>query len=197
MLKIAIPTHVLKAAINCAANKDVRYYLNGVHVRVEEDGSTYIESTDGSMVFQDQLIHLYTEQKGSFSIIIPLDAVNSAVKEKTLELVLQALDGGRYSLGNVMFTALDGRFPDLERIVPSKDEYFGPAPTFNADLLATCQKALREATLHKNGVFRLFGKYDGGSMAAPTMLMAPRGATFPRCVIAGYVASKTVDSRKV
>lgn len=195
MLQITIPTNILKAAINCAATKDVRYYLKGVHVRVEEDGQTFIESTDGSVVFQDLLAELCTE-KGPFSIIIPLDAVKTAVKTKTVSLCLQALDNGRYTLGDVVFTAVDGRFPDITRVLPRKEPYFGPAPTFDVDMLAACQKALREATGHKAGVFSMFGAYDESRHAAPTMLMAPREATYPRCVIAGYMPTKTVDVRR-
>lgn len=196
MPQITIPTNVLKAAINCAATKDTRHYLNGVHVRVEEDGQTFIESTDGSVVFQDLLAELHTEQKGPFSIIIPLDTVKTAVKAKTVGLCMQALDNGRYTLGDVMFTAVEGRFPEIARVMPRKEPYFGPAPTFDADLLAVCQKALREATGHKHGVFSTFGAYDESRHAAPTMLMAPREATYPRCVIAGYTPTKTVDVRR-
>lgn len=191
-MELIIPTKTLAAAIHCAATKAVRYYLNGVHVRVDESQGVFVESTDGSVAFQDQLSDLAPDDtKGPFGIIIPLAAVKTATKTKAPALCLKSLPDGRYSLGDVLFTAVDGKFPDVDRVMPRRDDenYNGPLPVFDAELLLRAQKALQTAMATKN-VFAMWPNPANKSSSA-TFLMAPMSQTFPRCVVSPCTRSKS------
>ena len=191
-MEIILSTNALKGAIHCAAAKDRRYWLNGVHVRVTQEQFVYVESTDGSVAFQTRLEELAdAETKGPFGIIIPLETVKLAVKTKQSKLLLKSLPDGRYSLGDVLFTAVDGKFPDVDRVVPTRgDEYYnGPLPVFDAELLLRAQKALQTAMSTKN-VFAMWP--DSANKSSVTAyLMAPMSQTFPRCVVCPCTRSKS------
>ena len=48
---ITFAKHQLRAALSHAGTKDVRYYLNGVHLEFTESGDIHIVSTDGYRMF--------------------------------------------------------------------------------------------------------------------------------------------------
>lgn len=100
-----IKTNDLKAVLLAAGKKDVRYYLNGVHVN-----SQHIVGTDGH--------RLHAIAHGGDwphdPVTIPSDVVELAVKAKTLELTLTP-----QSLGAISYKPLDGRYPDYQRVLPA------------------------------------------------------------------------------
>lgn len=187
MLNLTLTTTNIKAAIFCAANKDSRYYLNGVHIRIEADNCVYVESINGSAAFQTVEKKLAdTDQKGPFSIIIPLAAAKTAAKTKSPRLTLAALPDGRYSLGDVIFAALDGIFPNVDRIIPPKEPFIGPVPVFDAALLNKVQSAMRTANNSKGVFYSMWAlSLDGGRGYNSTFLVAAKNETYPRCVICG------------
>ena len=191
-MEIILTTNALKGAIHCAATKDSRYWLNGVHVRVTQEQFVYVESADGAVAFQDQLRELAPEDtKGPFGIIIPLETVKLAVKTKRPKVLLKSLPDGRYSLGDVLFTAVDGKFPPIDRVMPTRgdEHYNGPLPVFDAELLLRAQKALQTAMSTKN----VFAMWPGSAnkISATAYLMAPMSQTFPRCVVCPCTRSKS------
>ena len=142
---LLIPAHKLAAAIPCAVIKDIRYYLNGVHLEVTSSGVIHIVSTNGHAIFIGKIESPdWTEEApaGGFSITIPLDAVKAATKTKEKFLTLKPLENGRYSLGDVMFTALDGKYPDWRRVAKLIEGEDQPSQ-FNPDYLVACNKALK------------------------------------------------------
>ena len=164
-MQINIPTHVIKAAIYCAGTKDIRYYLNGIHIRVTDEQMVYIESTDGVIAFQDRLPHLHETDKGPFGIIIPIDAAKSAAKTKAPILSFESLPSGRYTLGDVLFSAIDGKFPDIDRVMPAKhpvESCHPDAAQFNPEYLVLGMKAMRDATKSPKRFFRLQPSVPGG-----------------------------------
>ena len=187
MLNLTLTAANIKAAIFCAADKDVHYYLNGVHIRVEADNCVYVESTSNSVAFQTIEETLAdNNQKGPFSIIIPLAAAKAAVKTKAPLLTLAALPDGRYSLGDVLFTALDGRFPEVDRVIPPKEPFIGLVPVFDADNLTRVQQAMRTANNSKGAFYNMWAlSRDGGRGYNDTFLVAAKDETYPRCVICG------------
>ena len=62
-MQVSIPTSALKAAIHCAATKDVRYYLNGVNIEFCHGDVPHINliSTDGHVL--SALIRRFHEAK--------------------------------------------------------------------------------------------------------------------------------------
>lgn len=142
---LMIPTHKLAAAIPCAAVKDIRYYLNSVHLEITSTGTLHIISTNGHSLFAGKIDNPdWTKgaPAGGFSITIPLDVVKAATKSKDKALTLEALENGRYLLGDHMFTAMDGTYPDWRRVA-KLGEGEEQSSQFNPDYLVACTKALK------------------------------------------------------
>jgi DNA polymerase III sliding clamp (beta) subunit (PCNA family) len=175
---LQITTNSLKAAITMAAVKDVRYFLNGVFVGVTEDGAVHVKATDGIVAFEDVMPTKCETQKGPFSIIIPLDSAKLVAKSKSPTVTLSALHDGKYALGDVIFTPIDGVFPDTDRVFAARDsKYDATMAHYDFELLARCQIAMRLATGCKNKFYRV--------QNSPTGLVCREIETFPRCAIQG------------
>ncbi|QBE66826.1 hypothetical protein [Pseudoduganella lutea] len=135
-----LKTDHLKAAALCAATKDIRFYLNGVFVEflLEE---TRLVATDGNIaaVLRDEQKHTLDQ---CVSLIIPNDVIKRALTGwKSGGSSLESLNGGLWSLNSVVFTPMDGRFPDYRRIVPTKAS--GAVGQFDPELLAVFGKVAK------------------------------------------------------
>lgn len=193
-----LPTSAIKAAIHCAAKKDIRHYLNGVLIECAINGDVHIVSTDGSMLFAGLIcapdVQWIDKQSGPFRIIVPIDAAKLAAKSKSQVLTLTALPDGRYSLGDVIFTAVDGVFPDWRRVsvLPAVIETREKLPSqFNPDLLVSCRDALHEWHGEIKKVQNVYlyqsdtnaGVMVGADMTAFCIIMPMREHTLPQGVM--------------
>lgn len=183
MFNITIESKTLKAALECAGSKDVRYYLNVVHVRVDS-GNVYIESTDGHVLFQT--IAPFTVELSDQSVMIPRDIVEMVIKMKLFNVELKQGSDGQWSLGPVTFVPVtfvpvDGRFPDLSRVIPKMGNVHSMVDPqwlqFNPELLLKVTKAMRYEL--EDNKHRCYPIYSNGSCA----LMYKPGQTWPRCVV--------------
>lgn len=122
-MKVFIPQNAIKAAVHCMAKKDVRYYLNGCLFDFEHGtvNSLYLISTNGHMLsaFRLGLEYLEDEQTSNFKIIVPRDVMIGAAKVKT-GCVLESMPDGRYMLGDIVFSPIEGRYPDYRRVIPTE-----------------------------------------------------------------------------
>lgn len=161
-----IQSKILKAALLSAAKKDIRYYLNGVCLSVTASGNVFIMSTDGHRAFVAKVPancwNGEMQQKGPFDIIIPTETVAAALKTKTPLITLSAMDNGMYSLANVIFAPVDGKFPDINKVLPALPVTDAIAQ-FNADYLADAQAALRIVDDSKCAFYAL--RHNGPSCA--------------------------------
>ena len=107
-----IPTDLLKAAILCASSEETRYYLRGVHLAT----SGHMVTTDGHRLFCAKLAEAVSQD-----VIIPLDTVKAALKLAPKKAAVIELNGN--TLGGVVFTPVDGTFPDWRRAIPPMDGY--------------------------------------------------------------------------
>jgi hypothetical protein len=126
-MKITLKTSVLRAALICAAKKDIRYYLQGVCVSINHPDIAMVYGTDGHILFAGQspiVCHVAPENYG-FDVIIPSDTIKTI--DKRVEFVdLMTIEGGEkgyYLLGNARFQAIDARYPDISRVVPARDAF--------------------------------------------------------------------------
>jgi hypothetical protein len=126
-MKITLKTSVLRAALICAAKKDLRYYLQGVCVSINNPDVAMIYGTDGHVLFAGQSVivcHVAPENYG-FDVIIPSDTIK-AIDKKSEFIDLETIEGGAkdyYLLGNSRFQAIDARYPDISRVVPARDAF--------------------------------------------------------------------------
>lgn len=112
---------LLKAALHIAAKKEIRFYLNGIHVyRDSGDGKVWLKATDGHVLMRTSVSEEFVKQKVKepFIYIIPRASVEAAVK--SLPLVI--LDADNKTLTDIagtqslMFSPIDGNFPDVIRL---------------------------------------------------------------------------------
>ena len=150
-MKTYIKTRTLKASIYCAAVKDVRYYLQGVHLHFRHEGITRVEvvSTDGNIMsaFIDTMEYIEDAQTADWSIIIPIDVVKKVSKVKKAVVILESLPDGRYMLDDTVFAPVDGRYPDYRRVIPNAIDAAKPNPDtdrvqIDPDLMVRCADAL-------------------------------------------------------
>ena len=122
----------LKAVMLAAAKKDVRYYLNGVMVRNGE-----MAATNGHM-----LLLIKSEKIKSDGEYI--------IDNHTLKMILtvhkgikgdnhvEVKDGTTTGIGRISITPVDGKFPDINRVIPQDPS--GEIAHFNYEYLLACQK---------------------------------------------------------
>ena len=139
-MKITFKTSPLFAALECAAKKDLRYYLQGINIQITKNAVGMVYGTDGHILFAGQLPY-----EGAvdvpLNLIIPTDAVKRL--DKKLEFTELEYDGQNYLLGGARFVPVDGRYPDIGRVIPDIDHNTEQSPgTYNPDLLVRGRAAL-------------------------------------------------------
>ena len=139
-MKITFKTSALFAALECSAKKDIRYYLQGINIQITKPFTGMVYGTDGHILFAGQLPY-----EGAvdvpLNLIIPTDAVKRL--DKKAELTELEYDGQNYLLGGARFVPLDGRYPDIGRVIPQIDHNTEQSPgTYNPDLLVRGRAAL-------------------------------------------------------
>jgi hypothetical protein len=134
----------LRAALNCAAKKDIRYYLQGVLLEVCTNGDVHLVGTDGHVLFCGLIaapkVDWTNGQADQMQLIIPSDVVARECKGKGV-VDLTRLADGKWLLGSSVFSPVDGRYPDWRRVaqVHAGEPAMGQ---FDPDLLVRCRDAL-------------------------------------------------------
>lgn len=171
---ITVKTQSIKAACGMAATKDVRYYLVGVQILVRYNGDVHVRATDGALAFDDLM-----PEKSAFApadFIIPLDIAKLIAKSKAPTVEITLSSDGRFECAGQIFKPLDGRFPDVDRVMPTRDSQFDTAVNqYDAELLVRCQTAMRIATGFSKAFFKI--------QNSPCGLMHRENDTYPRCAI--------------
>lgn len=98
-----IKTNLLKAVLLAAGKKDIRYYLNGVYVT-----RRHLVGTDGHRMH----IVCHDGDWPQEPVVIPRDACELAVKERTVELCVTPT-----AIGSINYKPVDGRYPDYTRVM--------------------------------------------------------------------------------
>lgn len=161
----------LRAALIFAAEKDVRYYLNGICLEVGECGDARLVATDGHRLAVLAIGDHPDAVPGEY--LIPRDVlkpVKRASRATGADVSLQ-IDGGRVvvaSGADIIAGGLliDGKFPDWQRVCPDPETMSGEPGCYNAAYLADIRAALIE----------LGDKY-------PVFEMIPQGQTGPALMI--------------
>jgi len=139
-MKITFKTSSLFAALECAAKKDIRYYLQGINIQIKKIGVGMVYGTDGHILFAGQLPYDGAADV-PLNLIIPTDAVKRL--DKKAEFTDLEFDGQNYLLGGARFVPVDGRYPDIGRVIPDIKSSTEQSPgTYNPDLLVRGRAAL-------------------------------------------------------
>lgn len=139
-MKITFKTTSLLAALECAAKKDIRFYLQGINIQIKKIGVGMVYGCDGHILFAGQLPY-DGDYVAELNIIIPTDAVKRL--DKKLEFIELEYDGQNYMLGGARFVPVDGKYPDTGRVIPDIDSSIEQSSgTYNPDLLIRARAAL-------------------------------------------------------
>jgi hypothetical protein len=157
-MQFTIQRKQLKAMSRLAATKDMRIYLNGLHV-VQNNRGTYIEATNGHML--GRLLIDETPIANPCSVILPLESVKTlaATGKKGNESLCFTVDGVKVSVITAMsetmiFQALEGTFPDCDRVVPTLTSDKGlEQSTYNPEYIQAFYDCANDLRGHKaNGI---------------------------------------------
>ena len=134
----------IRAAIHTSAEKEIRYYLNGVLIE-GESSYTRIVSTDGRIA---SVQGCEVENAGTAVFILPLATAKMiSAKDKFCEFTSDD-DGKTWLMKtdsvSVNFLPVDGKFPDWRRIVPKPSYNTEQNPSqFDPELLIRFSKAAK------------------------------------------------------
>lgn len=143
--------HLLSLVQYAMAQQDIRYYLNGL-LMIVEDGTVTVVATDGHRL---ALATLKTDQSTPRQeVIVPRKAVMELTKllaESEAPVRIDVLDNQvRFSFGTTVLVSkvVDGKFPDYKRVIPA-----GYQEGFQIDRQVLLQ-ALQRAAILSNEKFR-------------------------------------------
>ena len=128
-MKFEIHTATLRAAVQFAAVKDVRYYLVGLYVTKDR-----IVATDG------HVMGVFKVPGAAGDVILPLALVQQVIKAaKKAGLVEVEILEGKVSMtvGGATFggALIDGTFPDYRRVIPATVPSEGATAQFDPALI--------------------------------------------------------------
>lgn len=168
-MKIKVSKILLESAMIFQAKNDVRYYLNGVCFKA--DGR--VCSTDGHRAF------VGGKHEGDFKDDVILSITKSPTKKYDYAEIYTDTGIVNYHtdttllIGVGLCEVIDGRFPDIDRIIPKEK-----SPTdrigFNAKYLADVEKS---AKLFNPKYSSVLFELNGNTNATVAKLKSPHGDT--------------------
>ena len=135
---IVIEPHILKAHLITAAKTDTRFYLCGVLV---DTTNRRLVSTDGHVLLVTRFDADAIEGPIVPDFIIGRDQIVNGLKtvNKRLPVVIK-IDQANVTVGAVVGTVIDGRFPDIARVIPTS--LSGETSHYDAELVNRVSDAL-------------------------------------------------------
>jgi DNA polymerase-3 subunit beta len=192
-----IDVRALAAISHAAGTEQVRYYLNGVCVEIDQDGATYV-ATDGHMLAATRREYA-GENVGAQLVgrwIIPtticqhFKIAKRAKRPDQLAATLSEVEGGKLALEydgqSVVFSPIDGAFPEWRRVLPG--ELSGDVAQFGYGVLGKLAKVAKALgndrpalAIAHNGLGPALVNLGGDDEAAFGVIMPFRGAA-PECL---------------
>ncbi|EGM9390248.1 hypothetical protein IIE45_004590 [Salmonella enterica] len=169
MMKLKISKLLLESALIFQARNDVRYYLNGICFM--PDGR--VAATDGHRAF----IGCSHDNKLTENVIIkisksPTKRYEYAIIDTRAKTATYHDEAGEM-VGAGICEEIDGRFPDIDRVIP-KETKAAEEICFNAGYLVDIEKV---AKLFNPKFCRVKFELNGNTNAAVCCLSAPTGET--------------------
>ena len=158
MKQFSIKLSTLKGLVILSAKKDIRYYLQGVKLEFNSKFTRCI-ATNGHILAINQENQ---ENEGSGSVLVPreiIDNIKVSKKELNHIALFTQISENKWSIkymGNeVIFSPIDGKFPDYSMVVKQLKTSGEPA-FYNFDYLIDFSKVVntigaKSLNLHYNG----------------------------------------------
>lgn len=158
---IQLNTNILRAALICTSDEETRYYLQGVSIE-PNPRDLRVVSTDGHRLFCARIDVVVDVDK----FLIPKDALARALKGYKHTHLYISREGNLWRAGDVVFTPIDGVFPDSwPRVIPQDPPATLTAAQFNPAYLAGMKK-IAEALDGKGSIASIY--QDGMNPALVT-----------------------------
>lgn len=158
---IQLNTNILRAALICTSDEETRYYLQGVSIEPNPIDLRVV-STDGHRLFCARIDVVVDVDK----FLIPKDALARALKGYKHSVLYISREGNLWRAGDVIFTPIDGVFPDSwPRIIPQDPPANLTAVHFNPAYLVDMKK-IAETLNGKGSVASVYA--DGENPALVT-----------------------------
>lgn len=149
-----IYSDLLRAALCCVANQEEqRKILRGVHIT-----PTHIQATNGiaavSMKHDSKL-----EMEGVFILHgdIPDSAEGTVFQQIGSQWIASHMDDYERPVGHNELEFVEGKFPDLGKLLPAEEEACAEFPPFAAELLALPYRMFGKEFTSMPVNFKLFG----------------------------------------
>ena len=184
MQEFTVDTRVLRALLHLSGVKDMRRYLNGVHVVFTPDQTVYT-ATNGTVLGR---VTERAANPGSAVLIIPREVIK-ALRPTVKDLATAALhiDEGRKArivqhlpagTVDINFTPIDGQYPDCDRVIPARTS--GEAGNYDAELLALFTASNKELGAKYPGQFKLHQNgADGAALVSSLVRSTFVGVIMP------------------
>ena len=158
---IALNAGIMRAALICTSDEATRYYLNGVSIE-PNPCDLRVVSTDGHRLFCARVDDTTAPEK----FLIPKDALARALKGYKHSVLYISREGNLWRAGDVVFTPIDGVFPDSwPRVIPQDPPATLTATQFNPANLVDMKK-IAEALNGKGSIASIY--QDGMNPALVT-----------------------------
>lgn len=149
----------LKGLLTIAAKKDVRFYLNGIHVVCDSSGNVTLEASDGHVgMILENMRHMFNVAPDT-DVILCRVSLDNAIKmfgPKATPTLSINNDGAR--LGEHAVGLIDGRYPDIRRALRIDSSGKCDEIGLNFEILATICKAcslICHDYTYKGGIFKM------------------------------------------
>lgn len=198
MITFTIDARFIRAAQNATAKNDVRYYLNGFHLRT--DGT--IEATDGHILYQGK----YTDHcELTEPMVITIDGkIPASADTVTFNFEEGARQGQCRTNKGKLFAVdlIDGKFPDCDRVIPGERAIYtnglamDPAQLIRIGQIAGTKEGqaslvMTHGTEHESALFT-FGM--GIKDKKPVPLKDPYAASFKAVLMPVRVGNEFLQS---
>lgn len=128
---------ILTALASLAPTDDVRYFMNGVHVE-----NRRLAVTNGHYLV---IVDLTEDIEAYADVILPTRALRSAMKAAgTAPVSLSGSTLDTEAVGPIEVGAVEGRFPDVDRIARKRDDAKPAACLLDVGYLAKLSQAIKK-----------------------------------------------------
>ena len=168
--KIAsIPYEVLRVASQFVSKDMGKYYITGVHLKVENNEIT-VASTDGHRLFYFKFPNNELGFKLNKNITIPGAVFKSQIKQATKVLITDNLItfmNEEIFLSSVHYQQIEGTYPHIEQLIPDKfTNNFEKEFSFNCDYIGQFCNQVKRLSKEKSITF------NGNKSTAPFVITA-------------------------
>lgn len=169
---------MISSCLVVSPKKDIRYYLNGVHIKQDDSGLT-IESTDGHRMVRYKSIYLLGGVP-EFDVILDINYIKPMLdkmkvmnyhKTDCTDIVVTSVQDGFINFNFDTVKLVEGRFPDCDRVIWEHDRHSKPVTEYgiNLDYLSDISKITKPFKLKYNTA-KLEFKSEGDSVKFSSVL---------------------------